>query len=125
MAQPKPESQSNCPGCPGCSKACATPETPPSFAKLDRDSVKLLADFARGALSGGWGPGSNFRREMLQFTLQPAHLLKRPFSQNGELLRLSREQFAAQRGERLVHALQLLDRLGQDGIGLVHRRTSS
>src|SRR4029077_11268049 len=78
---------------------------------------------ARGWSGGGGGPGCDFRCELLKFALQAAHLLKRPLRQNGEFLWLAREQFPAQRGQRLVHALQLLHRLSQNGFGFVHKRT--
>src|SRR6266568_2728511 len=55
--------------------------------------------------------------------LQAAHILERSLCKNRELLWLAGEDFLAQRGQGLIHSLQFLHRLGQDGIGLVHRRT--
>src|SRR6266446_1831489 len=41
---------------------------------------------------------------------------------NRELLWLAGEEFPAQRGQGLIHSLQMLHRLAQEGIGHVHRR---
>ncbi len=71
------------------------------------------------------GAGGDFRRKLLNLALQPAHFLQRTFRENRELLRLSREQLAAQGGQRLTHPLQLLDRLGQNRFRFVHNTARS
>src|SRR5438093_8427571 len=78
---------------------------------------------ARGTLSGRAGSSGDFRCELFKLALQPAHLLQRPLGKDSELPWLCGKQLAAQHAEGFVHALQLFERLDQDGIGLVHSRT--
>src|SRR5258708_7539307 len=55
------------------------------FAKAPAtDLSKPWPGLADGTSSGGRGPGSDFRREFLNLSLQAAHLLQRPLRENRE-----------------------------------------
>src|SRR6266404_2771655 len=95
----------------------------PSAFTEDRLRGELPKAPARGLSGCSVGPGSDCCCELFNLALQTPHLLEGPFGKDGEFLWLPGEEFPAQHSQRLVHALQLLHRLGQDGISLVHRRT--
>jgi hypothetical protein len=66
-------------------------------------------------ISRSSGSSGEVARELLDLHLEAADVFQRTFSEDGKLLRLAGQEFAAERGERLVHAFKLLDGLRQDG----------
>ena len=55
------------------------------------------------------------RGELLNLHWQSAQVFERTFGEDGEFLGLAGQKFPPQRNQCFVQALQLLDRLGQDG----------
>src|ERR1039457_367155 len=66
--------------------------------------------------------GGDLSGEPFDFRLQAAHFFERAFGEDGKFPGLAGQKFAAQCAQRLVHALQLFHRLGQDGFGF-HKLT--
>jgi hypothetical protein len=89
---------------------------------MQMEKACLLPVAFPSPLGCGRGSCRDFCRELLNLALEAAHIFQRSLREDGEFLRLTREQFLSQRGEGFIHPLQLFYRLGQDTFRFAHSR---
>jgi hypothetical protein len=91
-------------------------------AVMQMEKACLLPVAFPSPLGCGRRSCSDFCRELLNLALEATHIFQRSLREDGEFLRLPREQFLMQSGEGFIHPLQLFYRLGQDTFRFAHSR---